>query len=123
MNEHHEYNDGERDSDATRLQIAFEVAAQQFAEDRAIAWLEFAKFERMHRLARVQIRTAGYPNQHDSLRRLLEKQIREERERREAEMWIFDDQIYVDDESTMRLIEDYFKEHPRDGSEPGGGEG
>lgn len=57
------------------------------------------------------------------LQRLLEKQIREERERRELEVWIFDDQIYVDDESTMRLIDDYFKENYPGKPETDGGEG
>jgi hypothetical protein len=132
MNEYdHSNDDGRepwrewRDSDPTRLQIAFEVAAQQFAEDRAIPWLEFAGFERMHRLSRALIQMAGYPNFHDPLRRLLEKQIREERERREFEVWIFDDQIYFNenDESTMRLIDDYFKENPREEPETDGGEG
>lgn len=40
-------------------------------------------------------------------------------------MWIFDDQIYVaeNDESTMRLIDDYFKENYPDKPETDGGEG
>lgn len=132
MNEYdHSNDDGRepwrerRDSDLTRLQIAFEVAAQQFAQDRVIPWLEFAGYERMHRLSRALIRLAGYPLLWNPLQRLLDQQIREERERRELEVWIFDDQIYVaeNDESTMRLIDDYFKENYRDEPETDGGEG
>jgi hypothetical protein len=58
------------------------VAAQQFAEDRAIPWLEFAAYERMHRLSRALIRLAGYPLLWNPLQRLLDQKIREERERR-----------------------------------------
>ena len=75
--------------------------------------------------SRALIRLAGYPLLWNPLQRLLDQQIREERERRELEVWIFDDQIYVaeNDESTMRLIDDYFKENRRDEPETDGGEG